>query len=182
MAHQFKPVDRESGMLLPHNMLDWVPEGHAVRVVIGTVEQLVTRDLTGRLVPPTDHGSAAGPARYDPVMLLTVWMYAYLRGVLATRAVEDRCRYDATFRVACGRQIPDHATFSRFRQHLFAREGLAEELFTRFCGCARARGWGGHAPRGRPAARLKPRHRTVTSIKTGMAPARETRGNRTGPA
>ena len=72
---------------------------------------------------------AAGPARYDPVMLLAVWMYAYLRGVLSTRAVEDRCRYDATFRVACGREVPDHTTFSRFRQHLFAQAGLAEDLF-----------------------------------------------------
>jgi transposase len=110
-------------------MLDWVPEGHAVRVVIGTVERLVTRGLIDRLVPPAPAGSAAGPARYDPVMLLTVWMYAYLRGVLSTRAVEDRCRYDATFRVACGREIPDHTTFSRFRRHLFAQDGLAEELF-----------------------------------------------------
>lgn len=116
-------------MLLPHNMLDWVPEGHAVRVVIGAVERLVTRDLIDRLVPPAPKGSPAGPRRYDPVMLLTVWMYAYLRGVLSTRAVEDRCRYDATFRVACGREIPDHTTFSRFRQHLFAQEGLAEDLF-----------------------------------------------------
>lgn len=116
-------------MLLPPNMLDWVPDGHAVRVVIDAVEGLVTRDLTARLVPPTDKGSAAGPARYDPVMLLTVWMYGYLRGVLSTRAVEDRCRYDATFRVACGRAIPDHTTFSRFRKHLFAQAGLAEDLF-----------------------------------------------------
>src|SRR5882672_6639896 len=129
MAHQFKPVDRDSEMLLPHNMLDWVPEGHAVRVVIDTVEGLMTRGLAGRLVPPAPKGSAAGPARYDPVMLLTTWVYAYLRGVLSTRAVEDRCRYDATFRVACGRGIPDHSTFSRFRKYLFAQEGLAEELF-----------------------------------------------------
>jgi transposase len=139
MAHQFKPVDRNAEMLLPHNMLDWVPEGHAVRVVIDTVERLVTRDLAARLVPPAPKGSAAGPARYDPVMLLTVWMYAYLRGVLSTRAVEDRCRYDATFRVACGRAIPDHTTFSRFRKHLFAQDGLAEDLFCRVlyvCACA----------------------------------------------
>jgi transposase len=129
MAHQFKPVDRDAEMLLPHNMLDWVPEGHAVRVVIDTVERLMTRDLAVRLVPPAPKGSAAGPARYDPVMLLTVWMYAYLRGVLSTRAVEDRCRFDATFRVACGRLIPDHTTFSRFRRHLFAQAGLAEDLF-----------------------------------------------------
>jgi len=120
-------------------MLDWVPEGHAVRVVIGAVELLMTRDLGARLVPPTGKGSAAGPARYDPVMLLTVWMYAYLRGVLSTRAVEDRCRYDATFRVACGRAVPDHTTFSRFRKYLFEREGLAEDLFCqvlRVCACA----------------------------------------------
>jgi transposase len=126
-------------MLLPPNMLDWVPEGHAVRVVIGAVERLMTRALAGRLVPPTEKGSAAGPARYDPVMLLTVWMYAYLRGVLSTRAVEDRCRYDATFRVACGRLVPDHTTFSRFRRHLFAQQGLAEDLFyrvLRVCACA----------------------------------------------
>jgi hypothetical protein len=72
-------------------------------------------------------------------MLLTVWLYAYLRGVLSTRAVEDRCRYDATFRVACGREIPDHTTFSRFRRHLFAQPGLAEDLFyrvLRVCACA----------------------------------------------
>ena len=72
-------------------------------------------------------------------MLLTVWMYAYLRGVLSTRAVEDRCRYDATFRVACGRAIPDHTTFSRFRRHLFGLGDLAEDLFCRVLYvCARA--------------------------------------------
>ena len=59
MAHQFKPVDRDAEMLLPPNMLDWVPEGHAVRVVIGTVESVVTADLAARLVPPAPKGSAA---------------------------------------------------------------------------------------------------------------------------
>ena len=131
MAHQFRPVDRDAEMLLPPNMLDWVPEGHAVLVVIDAVEGIMTGDLPARLVPPSPEGTARGPARYDPVMLLTVWLYAYLRGVLSTRAVEDRCRYDATFRVACGREVPDHATFSRFRKRLFAREGLAEDLFYR---------------------------------------------------
>src|ERR1700722_4009782 len=103
MARQFRPVDRDAEMLLPPNMLDWNPEGHAVRVVIGTVESVVTPDLAARLVPPAPKGSAGGPARYAPGMLLTVWMYAYLRGVLSTRSVEGRFRYDATFRVACGR-------------------------------------------------------------------------------
>jgi hypothetical protein len=59
MAHQFKAVDRDAEMLLPPNMLDWVPEGHAVRVVIGTVEQLAARDLVDRLV----RSAAAGSSR-----------------------------------------------------------------------------------------------------------------------
>jgi transposase len=129
-------------MLLPHNMLDWVPEGHAVRVVIGTAEALMTRDVIDRLVPPAPKGSAAGPARYDPGMLLAVWLYAYLRGALSSRAVEDRCRYDATFRVACGRQVPDHTTLSRFRKHLFAQDGLAEDLFCRVLHACAAAGLG----------------------------------------
>jgi len=69
MAHQFRPVDRDAEMLLPPNMLDWVPEGHAVRLVI---ESVVTGEVIPRLVPPSPEGTARGPRRYDPVMLLTV--------------------------------------------------------------------------------------------------------------
>ena len=62
MAHQFKPVDRDAEMLLPHNMLDWVPEGHAVRVVIDTVESVVTPDLAARRCRrPEGVGGRPGP-------------------------------------------------------------------------------------------------------------------------
>ena len=125
-------------------MLDWVPEGHAVRVVISTVERLATRDLAARLVPPAPRGRRPGPARYDPVMLLTVWMYAYLRGVLSTRAVEDRCRYDATFRVACGREVPGPYDVLPVPQApVRAGPTWPRTCFTRCCTCARARGWAG---------------------------------------
>ena len=61
MAHQFKPVDRDAGMLLPHNMLDWVPEGHAVRVVIDAVERLMTRDLAGQAGAAVSEGVGGWP-------------------------------------------------------------------------------------------------------------------------
>ncbi len=41
--------------------------------------------------------------------------------------------------VACGWQVPDHTTFSRFRRHLLVREHLAEDLFCQVlhvCACA----------------------------------------------
>jgi len=55
-------------------------------------------------------------------MLVTLLMYAYVRGVLSSRAVEDRCRYDATFRLVCGSRVPDHVTVSRFRKWAFGQQ------------------------------------------------------------
>lgn len=108
-------------------MLDWVPEDHVVRLVIDTVEAVATPELTARLVPAVR--SRRGRRRYDPVMLLTLLAYSYLRGVLSTRAIEDRCRYDVTFRVACGKLVPDHVTIARFRKRACEQDGLMEEVF-----------------------------------------------------
>ena len=121
------PVDRDAPALLPVNMLDWVPEDHVVRLVIETVEALASPQMVARLVPPVR--SRKGRRRYDPVMLLTLLAYSCLRGVLSSRAIEDRCRYDVTFRVACGKHVPGHVTVSRFRKRAFAQPGLVEDLF-----------------------------------------------------
>jgi len=127
MGRQFMPVDRDAPALLPVNMLDLVPEDHVVRLVIDTVEAVATPELTARLVPAVR--SRRGRRRYDPVMLLTLLAYSYLRGVLSSRAIEDRCRYDVTFRVACGKLVPDHVTIARFRKLACSQDGLMEELF-----------------------------------------------------
>src|SRR5271157_4065367 len=121
------PVDRDAPALLPVNMLDWVQWDHVVRLVIDTVEAVATPELTARLVPAVR--SRKGRRRYDPVMLLTLLAYSCLRGVLSSRAMEDRCRYDVTFRVACGKQVPDHVTIARFRKLACSQDGLMEELF-----------------------------------------------------
>jgi transposase len=140
MGRQFLPVDRDAPALLPVNMLDWVPEDHVVRLVIDTVEAVATPELTARLVPAVR--SRKGRRRYDPVMLLTLLAYSYLRGVLSVRAIEERCRYDATFRVACGKHVPDHVTISRFRKRACEQDGLVEELFYAVLAACAAAGLG----------------------------------------
>jgi transposase len=140
MGRQFLPVDRDAPALLPVNMLDWVPEDHVVRLVIDTVEAVAAPELTARLVPPVR--SRKGRRRYDPVMLLTLLAYSYLRGVLPARAIEERCRYDVTFRVACGKHVPDHVTVSRFRKRACEQDGLMEELFYAVLAACAAAGLG----------------------------------------
>jgi transposase len=127
MAHRYLPVDRDQPAFLPLNMYDWVPKDHVVWLVIDTVEQLGTPELAARLAGGT-RKSARGRRAYDPVMLLTLLAYAYCCGVLSTRAIEDRCRVDATFRLACAGLVPDHTTISRFRRRA-CRDGVMEEVF-----------------------------------------------------
>ena len=140
MGRKFLPVNRDQPAFLPVNMLDWVPEDHVVRLVIDTVEAVATPELTARLVPPVR--TRKGRRRYDPVMLLALLAYSYLRGVLSSRAIEDRCRYDATFRVACGQHVPDHVTIARFRKLACSRDGLMEELFYAVLAACAAAGLG----------------------------------------
>ena len=121
-------------------MLDWVPEDHVVRLVIDTVETVATPELTARLVPAVR--SRKGRRRYDPVMLLTLLAYSYMRGVLSSREIEDRSRYDATFRVACGGPVPDHATIARFRKLACTGSGLMEDLFYAVLAACAAAGLG----------------------------------------
>jgi transposase len=120
-------VNRDLPAFLPLNMLDWAKKDHVVWLVIDAVEAVATPELIARLVPPVR--SAKGRRRYDPVMLLTLLVYSYMRGVLSSRAIEDRCQYDATFRLACGGPVPDHVTIARFRKRACTVDGLMGDLF-----------------------------------------------------
>lgn len=121
-------MDRDRPALLPLNMYDWVPKDHVVWLVIDTMEQLATPELAARLAGG-ERKSARGRPGYDPVMLATLLVYAYCCGVLSSRAIEARCRVDASFRLACAGLVPDHTTIARFRRRVSGEEGLAEELF-----------------------------------------------------
>jgi transposase len=109
-------------------MYDWVPKDHVVWLVIDTVEQLAVPELTARLAGG-ERATARGRRAYDPVMMATLLVYAYCCGVLSSRAIEARCRIDATFRLACAGLVPDHATIARFRRRVCGDDGLVEELF-----------------------------------------------------
>jgi transposase len=109
-------------------MYDWVPKDHVVWLVIDTVEQLASPELVVRLAGG-ERTNPRGRRAYDPVMLLTLLAYAYCSGVLSTRAIEGRCRVDATFRLACAGLVPDHVTISRFRNRACGDGGPMDEVF-----------------------------------------------------
>src|ERR1700733_14667961 len=111
MAKRYRPVDRDQSFLLPPDMRDWLSAEHPVHLVVRVVEQHLDTSAFHAL----RRTGGAGTAGYDPDMLVTVLVWAYAHGVRCSRDMERLCRTDVAFRVICGGNLPDHATFARFR-------------------------------------------------------------------
>jgi len=55
-----------------------------------------------------------GRRAYDPKILLKVVLFAYSRGLIASRKIERACRENVTFMALTGNQRPDHSTIAAF--------------------------------------------------------------------
>lgn len=108
MAYGFLSGDRDQQFLLPPDMKDWVPVDHPVWVLIELVGEFDLREFFVLARDPR------GRRRYDPALLVTLIMYAYLVGERSSRQIERRCYEDVAFRIAAANMAPDHTTISRF--------------------------------------------------------------------
>jgi transposase len=126
----FRPVDRDTGFLLPPSVDEWLPEKHLARFVVEVIDGL---DL-GRMAK-TYRGS--GSASYHPSMLLGILVYGYATGVFSSRKLE-RATYDSVaFRFIAANQHPDHDTIAVFRRRFL---GEITELFVQVLELAREMG------------------------------------------
>jgi transposase len=111
MAKGYRPVDRDQPFLLPPDMREWLPAGHAVWLVIEAVRLMDTSAFHARR-----RTGGAGAAGYDPDMMVTLLIWAYANGITSSRRIERLCGQDVAFRVICAGHLPDHVTVARFRQ------------------------------------------------------------------
>jgi len=111
MAHFFREPDRRQCFLLPVDMMDWLPEGDIVHVIVDAVGLMDLSDFEA-----TCKVGRAGQPPFAPAMLLALLIYAYSHGVRSSRAIERLCRRDAGYRFIVGDDVPDHSVIARFRQ------------------------------------------------------------------
>ena len=111
MAHFFRQPDRRQRFLLPVDMMDWLPEGDVVHVIVDAVGLMDLSDFEA-----TCKVGRAGQPPFAPAMLLGLLIYAYSHGVRSSRAIERLCRRDAGYRFIVGDDVPDHSVIARFRQ------------------------------------------------------------------
>src|SRR6202790_4455497 len=70
----------------------------------------------------------AGREHTDPQVLISLWLYAYSRGISSAREMARRCGYEPAFQWLCGLEPISHRTLSGFRSdhqaalnHLFVQ-------------------------------------------------------------
>ncbi len=126
----FRPIDRETGFLLPPSVDDWLPEKHLARFVVEVIDGLDVSAMSGAY-------RGSGSASYHPRLLLGILVYGYATGVFSSRKLE-RATYDSVaFRFIAANDHPDHDTIAAFRRRFLKK---IEALFVQVLLLAREMG------------------------------------------
>jgi transposase len=102
-------VDRDTPMLLPPDLRDWVPEDDLVHFVIGVIEE-----MSLPMLHINRRGS--GSPQYPPKMMLALLVYCYANGIFSSRRIEHATYRDVAVRFLAAGTHPDHDTICAFRQ------------------------------------------------------------------
>jgi transposase len=109
MATRFVNIDRDTPLLLPPDLRDWVPADPLAHFILDAVEAL---DL--QQVKVNTRGT--GDAQYPPAMLLGLLIYSYATGTFGSRRMEQSTFENIAVRLITADTHPDPDTICTFRR------------------------------------------------------------------
>jgi transposase len=112
MAHRFQNIDRNTPLLLPPDLRDWVAEDDLVHFIISAVERLP-------LATFAVNQKGCGDAQYPPHAMLALLIYCYANGVFSSRRIERATHRDVAVRYLMANLHPDHDSICAFRRNNF---------------------------------------------------------------
>ncbi len=127
-------IDRQQILLRTVDVEKLIDEDHSARSVW---------ELVGRLDLGLYHAQieavegGAGRNHTDPQLLVSLWLYAYSRGISSAREVARQCEFEPGFQWLCGLQAISHRTLSGFRSE---NKAALDDLFVQVLGMLSAEG------------------------------------------
>src|SRR5260370_17316982 len=104
---RFRPYSPNQAYLLPPSVKEVLRCGH----LCFFLQQMVAKlDLEAFEQEYSDEGGQM----YDPALMLSVWLYAYARGITSGRELERRIQENLPLRYLAGRPPPAHFPFIPF--------------------------------------------------------------------
>jgi transposase len=120
-------IDRDTPLLLPPDLRQWVPQEHLVHYLIDLVYEL---PLTALRV--NERGT--GKEQFPPRLMLALLIYCYASGTFSSRAIERATYTDVAVRYLTADTHPDHDTICSFRRQ---NQTLLQETFVQVLETAR---------------------------------------------
>jgi transposase/IS5 family transposase len=109
MATRFVNIDRQTAMLLPPDLKEWVADNDLAKFVLEAVE---VTDTAGAALNVRGSGSE----QYPPAMMLGLLIYCYATGIFSSRRIERATFDSVAVRYLCANTHPDHDTIASFRR------------------------------------------------------------------
>lgn len=127
-------IDRRQLVLRTVDVERLIDEEHSARSIW---------ELIGRLDLSLYHAQIeavegrAGRDHTDPQLLISLWLYAYSRGISSAREVARQCEFEPGFQWLCALQAISHRTLSGFRSE---NKAALDDLFVQVLGMLSAEG------------------------------------------
>ncbi len=109
MAARFVNLDRQTPMLLPCDLREWLPEAHLVHFILDAVEQIPTGPLRVNY-------RGTGSEQYPPTLMLALLIYCYTTGRFGSRTIEAATHSDVAVRFICANPHHDPDSICTFRR------------------------------------------------------------------
>ena len=127
-------VDRRQMVLRAIEVERLIEEDHPARAIWELVGRL---DLSRYYAAIAAVEGRAGRDHTDPQVLISLWLYAYSRGISSAREVARRCEYEPAFQWLCALEAISHRTLSGFRS---GHQAGLNDLFVQVLGMLSAEG------------------------------------------
>jgi len=111
-----------------------IEEDHSARAIWELVGRL---DLSRYYAEIGSVEGRAGREHTDPQVLISLWLYAYSRGISSAREVARRCEYEPAFQWLCALEPINYHTLADFRSQ---QKAALDDLFAQVLGMLSAEG------------------------------------------
>lgn len=127
-------INREQLVLRSIDVEHLIDEDHSARLIWQLIGRL---DLSLYHAQIEAVEGRAGREHTDPQLLISLWIYAYSRGVSSARELARQCEYEPGSQWLCGLQAISHRTLSGFRSE---HKAALDDLFVQVLGMMSAEG------------------------------------------
>src|SRR5258706_975295 len=127
-------IDRRQILLRTVDVEKLIDEDHSARSLWELVGRLDLILYHAQIAAVEGH---AGREHTDPQLLISLWLYAYSRGLNSAREVARQCEVEPGFQWLCGMEAISHRTLSGFRSE---NKAALDDLFGQVLGMLSAEG------------------------------------------